>query len=449
MTKIEETENVFFALGTALKAEGFKAIRFYRIRTRRQLFSVVGREDLRREEADDTMYSIEAVYEGNRCRIYTNHLEETENVIWMLQKTAKVYGEASGRAVCYISREWEQKTFCWDEPHMITETLRQVRKMAEESRMITHVSRCTYEQVCRDIQMVDEEMHMICDRDGYHCFTFGVVAEANGSRASTTDCIYVSHLSGMDVTSCVRRVIREAKASVGGGKLPSGRYPLILGGKVAAELLDAYLGAFFAGNLQKDESPLCGKENMQIAAPGLWLREVPGWSRGKSLRTVDDEGNAVTEKDLIRDGVFCQPLYNEETAKKAGVESTGNGFHPGIREDVQTGVTTLVLGMEEKNITTRNCLEEAMGEGLLITHVDGVFAGTDARTGKFSLIAGRRRIRAGKEAEPFREVTISGDFFEVLRQVRQVGDEVFVTGAAAASVLVPDLMTGELTVSGT
>ena len=90
-----------------------------------------------------------------------------------------------------------------------------------------------------------------------------------------------------------------------------------------------------------------------------------------------------------------------------------------------------------------------MGEGLLITHVDGVFAGTDARTGKFSLIAGRRRIRAGKEAEPFREVTISGDFFELLRQVRQVGDEVFVTGAAAASVLVPDLMTGELTVSGT
>ena len=218
MTKIEETENVFFALGTALKAEGFKAIRFYRIRTRRQLFSVVGREDLRREEADDTMYSIEAVYEGNRCRIYTNHLEETENVIWMLQKTAKVYGEASGRAVCYISREWEQKTFCWDEPHMITETLRQVRKMAEESRMITHVSRCTYEQVCRDIQMVDEEMHMICDRDGYHCFTFGVVAEANGSRASTTDCIYGSHLSGMDVTSCVRR----KPLSVAGNYRPAG-----------------------------------------------------------------------------------------------------------------------------------------------------------------------------------------------------------------------------------
>ena len=34
MTKIEETENVFFALGTALKAEGFKAIRFYRDKLR-------------------------------------------------------------------------------------------------------------------------------------------------------------------------------------------------------------------------------------------------------------------------------------------------------------------------------------------------------------------------------------------------------------------------------
>ena len=53
---------------------------------------------------------------------------------------------------------------------------------------------------------------------------------------------------------------------------------------------------------------------------------------------MDDEGNAVTEKDLIRDGVFCQPLYNEETAKKAGVESTGNGFHPGIREAEEVSI---------------------------------------------------------------------------------------------------------------
>ena len=112
-------------------------------------------------------------------------------------------------------------------------------------------------------------MHMICDRDGYHCFTFGVVAEANGSRASTTDCIYGSHLSGMDVTSCVRRVIREAKASVGGGKLPSGRYPLILGGKVAAELLDAYLGAFFAGNLQKDESRFAERRTCRLPHRGF------------------------------------------------------------------------------------------------------------------------------------------------------------------------------------
>ena len=52
------------------------------------------------------------------------------------------------------------------------------------------------------------------------------------------------------------------------------------------------------------------------------------------------------------------------------------------------------------------------GRGTSHHHVDGVFAGTDARTGKFSLIAGRRRIRAGKEAEPFREVTISGDFLK-------------------------------------
>ena len=89
-----------------------------------------------------------------------------------------------------------------------------------------------------------------------------------------------------------------------------------------------------------------------------------------------------------------------------------------------------------------------MAEGILVTRVDGVFAGADSTTGKFSLIAGGRVVRNGKEAETFREVTISGDFFACLGRIKMVGDKLYTTEPGTMSVLAPDLWIGKLTISG-
>lgn len=128
--------------------------------------------------------------------------------------------------------------------------------------------------------------------------------------------------------------------------------------------------------------------------------------------------------------------------------STGNGFRPSVQSDVETGITNVVLGMKEEQTSSRSGLEMEMKEGILVTRVDGVFAGANSTTGKFSLIAGGRVVRNGREAETFREVTISGDFFECLGSIKKTGDELYTTEPGAMSVLAPDLWTGKLTVSG-
>ena len=447
MTMMEDRMQQIRDLTACLKQEGFRRIHYYMIRTRSRVTSVFPGPHIRQEETDDTMYSIEASYHGRACRMYTNHLEDTSEIIRILKETSEIYGPAEETDVCYKPREETEDPFCWDSQEQVSRTLKQDWHTAEHAPLIFLVQKCCYEQNSREIWMIDEQMNCIREQDGYHCFTIRAAAEKDGTRSSAADCIYGRNLQSMDMEHCVNRVTEEARRALGGEKLMSGTYAVILGGKVAAELLAAFLPAFYAENIQDGQSPLKGKQEEQIAPREICLRELPDSDQGRVRRSVDDEGVPVKEKLLIDQGVFTQPLYNRKTARKDGVTSTGNGFRSSIQSDVGTGVTNLILESREPSVS-RADLEQAMGEGILVTRVDGVFAGADSTTGRFSLIAGGRVIRQGKEAETFREVTISGSFFECLRQIRKTGEELYTTEPGDSSVSAPDLWTGTLTISG-
>ena len=448
MTETEKRLEQIRRLTEGLKREGFQDICYYMIRTQRiQIFLFPG-ADIRKEEMDDTMYSIEASYKGKKSRMYTNHPEETKRVIQILKESAEVYGQAENASLIYDERTPEDVSFSWSEPEEIIPVIKKAWEKATDTSFVFLVQKCCYEQNFREIWMIDEQMHRICDVDGYHYFNIRIAAEKDGARSSAADCIYGKNLQMMEIEHCVDRVICEVQNSLGGEKLPSGSYSVVLGGNVAAELLEAFLPAFYAENLQKGDSPLKGKWEEQIASPGVWMKEIPEFDKGRIHRTVDDEGIPVTEKSLIQNGIFMQQLYNRKTAQKDGVRSTGNGFRPSVQSDVETGVTNVVLGMKAEQTSSRSGLEMEMAEGILVTRVDGVFAGADSTTGKFSLIAGGRVVRNGKEAETFREVTISGDFFACLGRIKMVGDKLYTTEPGTMSVLAPDLWIGKLTISG-
>ena len=448
MTETEKRLEQIRRLTEVLKREGFQDICYYMIRTQRiQIFLFPG-ADIRKEEMDDTMYSIEASYMGKKSRMYTNHPEETKRVIQILKESAEVYGQAENASLIYDERTPEDVSFSWSEPEEIIPVIKKAWEKATDTSFVFLVQKCCYEQNFREIWMIDEQMHRICDVDGYHYFNIRIAAEKDGARSSAADCIYGKNLQMMEIEHCVDRVICEVQNSLGGEKLPSGSYSVVLGGNVAAELLEAFLPAFYAENLQKGDSPLKGKWEEQIASPGVWMKEIPEFDKGRIHRTVDDEGIPVTEKSLIQNGIFMQQLYNRKTAQKDGVRSTGNGFRPSVQSDVETGVTNVVLGMKAEQTSSRSGLEMEMAEGILVTRVDGVFAGADSTTGKFSLIAGGRVVRNGKEAETFREVTISGDFFACLGRIKMVGDKLYTTEPGTMSVLAPDLWIGKLTISG-
>lgn len=448
MLEMKENINQIRKLNTELKKEGFLNLKYYLVHTQKLVISLFPEHDIRQEKMDDIMCSIEASYNGKKSRIYTSDLEDVRDIIRLMKETSEVYGEVVQIYRRYSPCENKEKEFVWDCQDKIRVVLENTMKQVKDSEGIHYIPRCSYEQNSREIWMIDEQMNKIQERDGYHCFSLLVAAQKDGKKSSVSDCAYGKSLCQIDVEGCVERVVKEVEKSFGGEKLISGKYPAIFCGKVVAELLEAFLPAFYADNIQENKSSLNKKQNTQVTSKKLWIKEIPEFQKGRNMRTVDDEGVPVTEKTIIKDGKFVQLLYNMKSAKKDGLKSTGNGFCSSVKEEVGTGITNIVLGMDYGYTDTRSGVEKEMREGILVTRVDGVFAGADSRSGDFSLIAGGRVIRDGEEQETFREVTISGNFFEILRRVKKSGNQLYITDPGGMSVLAPDLWIEFVTVSG-
>ena len=93
-------------------------------------------------------------------------------------------------------------------------------------------------------------------------------------------------------------------------------------------------------------------------------------------------------------------------------------------------------------------LKKKMCHGILVTDVDGVFAGINVMTGTFSLIVKGRKIENGQETDAFCQVTIAGNFFDMLGQIQGIANDYISTYPDCASVIAPSVYVGELAVSG-
>ena len=90
-------------------------------------------------------------------------------------------------------------------------------------------------------------------------------------------------------------------------------------------------------------------------------------------------------------------------------------------------------------------LESELGDGLVITQLDGLHAGANVTSGDFSLLSKGYLLEDGKRVRPVEQITIAGNFYELLKNIRAVGSDLVFPGSGVGA---PSLDVGELTVSG-
>jgi len=153
----------------------------------------------------------------------------------------------------------------------------------------------------------------------------------------------------------------------------------------------------------------------------------------------------TTKKQIVENGVLRCFLHNRQSAAQVGAVSGGNGFKNNYNEQVSTGYTNVYIPAGEKS---QQQLMEEMGNGLLITGVSGVFAGARPNSGDFSLISNGYRVENGKLGQAVTQITIAGNFFDVLKHVAAIGNDESWMCTNVGCVRAPSLFVTKLAISG-
>ena len=248
-----------------------------------------------------------------------------------------------------------------------------------------------------------------------------------------------------EVKQTSANAVREALDKIGATVAPSGKQNVVFSGKQFRQFLAVFSSAFSAKSAQLGLSLLAGKEGEQIAAPFVNIIDDPMRENSPIKTPFDGEGVATARRAVVENGVLKTMLYDLTTAKKAGVASTGNGQKGSYAAPV--AIAPYNFGLMAGDCDLDVLLSKA-GEGIYITECKGFHAGANAVTGDFSIESAGFMIREGKLAEPVKSFTIAGNFFELIKNIDTLGNEVH-WGIPGRTVFgSPDVLVREMSVAG-
>lgn len=232
--------------------------------------------------------------------------------------------------------------------------------------------------------------------------------------------VTANSLEEVDPKKLAKDGINEAISRIGGKSIPSGKYKTIINNEAMVSMLSTFAGVFSGDAAQKGLSLLKDKEGEIIASKKVTLLDDPHLEDGLASVSFDDEGVATKKKDIIHEGKLVTLLHNLKTAYKGNTKSTGNGFKSSYASPVGVSPTNFYI---QKGTKSFDELLEEVGEGLLITEFAGLHSGANAITGDFSLAAKGFYIKDGKKDFPVEQITVAGNFFDLLKNVVEVGSD--------------------------
>ena len=245
-----------------------------------------------------------------------------------------------------------------------------------------------------------------------------------------------------DLENCAKDAVADAARKFGASTVPSGQYAVVLEKHAASSLLGGFISLFSGEAAQKGLSLLAGKEGEVIAAPCVSMVDDPLFP--ENPRPFDDEGVPSVRTDVVDKGVLKSLLHNLKTAAKAGCASTSNGGRGSAASPVGVAPSNFMIVPGEKSYEQ---LLEDLGEGLIIRDISGLHAGLDPISGDFSLLAGGWLRKDGK-LQPVEQIVVAGNFFTLLKEVEEVGSDLWLGLGMGSIVASPSLRVKGLMVSG-
>lgn len=264
------------------------------------------------------------------------------------------------------------------------------------------------------------------------------IVEDNNEKQDGIGYKIADSLEEIDTKEIAKQGVKEALSKLGGSTISSGNYKTIIYNEAMASLLETFADIFSGEAAQRGLSLLKGKEGEVIASNIVSIVDDPLLDKGLASTPFDDEGVATFKKYIVSNGVLNTLLHNLKTAHKANVKTTGNGFKVSYSSPVSVEPTNFYIEKGEASIKE---LMKEVKEGIMVTDFAGLHSGANAITGDFSLAAKGFYIKDGKKEYPVEQITVAGNFFDLLKNIKFIGDDLNfpISSVGAPSVIVEGL----------
>lgn len=231
-----------------------------------------------------------------------------------------------------------------------------------------------------------------------------------------------------------RKAAQRTLARLGARRLSTRECPVLFTPEVARGLIGHFLSAASGGALYRQSSFLVDHVGKRVFPAWMQIVERPHIPRGHGSTAFDSEGVATRDSDLVEDGVLARYILGSYSARKLGLQSTGNAG----------GVQNILVqpGAEDRAPDDFSALLRRMGTGLLVTELMG--QGVSLVTGDYSRGASGFWVENGAIAYPVEEITIAGNLRDMYANLVAVGSDV----DPRSHILTGSILLERMTVAG-
>ncbi len=372
--------------------------------------------------------SFRGVYQGKMGYSYTEKLDE--EAIGMLLEEAKSNSmilETQNQEVIFEGSSSYQQVKLFDEAlEKVTpkEKIDLIMALEEEAykldKRLVSIGDCSIDTYLSERLIANTKGLERQEKSNIAAIALEVIVKEEEDTKTAFEVLFTNDIKNVEVKELAEKVVNEALSYLGATPVESKEYPILLKNKAMASLISAFTGAFSAENAQNGQSLLKDKVGQEIANPILTIIDNPFLEQGMQSRSFDSEGVATKELEVIKDGVLQTLLHNIKTAAKAGVQSTGHASKNSYKGNLTVAPSNIYVKNGENSFDE---LVASIEEGVMITELQGIHSGANAVSGDFSLAAHGYLIKDGKIARPVNQITIAGNFYQLLKDIDSIAND--------------------------
>jgi PmbA protein len=234
-------------------------------------------------------------------------------------------------------------------------------------------------------------------------------------------------LDKLKTTDIGKKALERTVNKIGPKKIASGKYPVIIENRVAANICNPVFQALQGSSLYQKQSFLIGKENKPVASKLLTITDDPFIPSGFGSRLFDEEGMAAVKRTVIEQGVLKSYYIDDYYGKKLGMKPTSGSSSNVVFNKGTRGLNEMLGSMKK---------------GVFITGFIG--GNCNGSTGDFSYGIEGFLVENGKIVHPVNEMNIAGNMNQFWFNLKESGNDI----KENQSVRIPSMLFENIDLSG-